>query len=54
MVVKTTHKEIGLLGVEKGDVVTILNSSYGEYWKVRTNNGLEGFVLSSNLLPYEK
>jgi len=44
-------KKVGEIPVKEGDVVDVINSSYSEWYKVRTSNGMEGFVPCNYLIP---
>lgn len=41
----------GVLRIDEGEIVQVINADYGQLWKVRTAHGLEGFVSSLDLIP---
>lgn len=46
--------KVGEIALQQGDKVEVINSSYAEFLKVRTKNGMEGFVPYFVLEPCSK
>ncbi|EAY10752.1 Variant SH3 domain containing protein [Trichomonas vaginalis G3] len=44
--------KVGEISIQEGEKVEAINTSFAEYYKIRTSNGMEGFVPVTMLCPY--